>query len=195
MVPSDYRLPSIANGLIARLEGTRRTYTGDPDAAEREFQRIATTHVQAAMAELADLGVVDEVESHAQFLEQEVNQTFLPRYTRLAIRMNAQEDGGFGMGPLASPIGRAGLFLVAVFGLVMFLRLIYLPWAWPLFLLDLSLPLWPDIVRALYRRRYTTQLQVLLDDLGSVQEQATMFAPTPISDSEPKPRPRQREVQ
>lgn len=194
MVPSDYRLPNLANGLIARLEGTRRSYAGDPQAAKEEFERIALAHVEAAGTELLDLGVVDDAAQHLEFLRGEVRQTFLPRYTRLATEMNRLESNGFGMGPLADPIGRAALVVMALVGFVVFLRLIYLPWAWPLFLLDLSLPLWPDILRTLYRRRYARQLQSVIDDLAAVQEQATAFAPMPTTEPT-RTRPRKREAQ
>ncbi|MCO4745460.1 MAG: hypothetical protein KC912_11775 [Proteobacteria bacterium] len=194
MVPSDYRLPNVANGLIARLEGTRRSYADDPQGAEAEFSRIAEAHLTAAVAEMEDLGVVDAVQEHGEFLRSEIHQTFLPRYRRLAIDMNRRENQGFGLGPFAEPAGRAALVVAALLGFVVFLRLIYLPWAWPLFLIDLSLPVWPDILRTLYRRRYATQLQEVLDDLGAVQEQATAYA-LPADVDPQRSRPRQSEAQ
>lgn len=193
MVPSDFRLPNVANGLITRLEGTRRSYADDPESAKAEFQRISEEHVAAAADELASLDL-DEHDGHRRFLEQEIRQTFLPRYTRLAERMNALESTNFGLGALGEPAGRVALVAVALVGLMFFLRLIYLPWAWPMFLVDVSVPFWPDILRVLYRRRYAAQLQELLDDLGAIQEQATTYAPSSVETEPPRPRP-QREAQ
>lgn len=195
MVPSDYRLPSVATGLITRLEGTRRSYAHDPGAATEEYTRVADQHVDAALAELDELGMSDDP-GHGDFLRDEIHKTFLPRYSRLAAAMNDREAANFGLGPLGDPLGRAGLALVALLGMVMFIRLIYLPWAWPLFLLDLSLPLWPDIARVLVRRRYQSDLQQLIDDLQAVQVQATAFAPLAVEPAQStSPRPRTSESQ
>ena len=61
---------------------------------------------------------------------------------------NAQTAGrhGFGFGKLAEPFGRLALAGGAILLLwLVLLKLIYLPIVWPLLLLDLSLPFWPDV--------------------------------------------------
>lgn len=187
MVPSDFRLPNIASGLISRLEGTRRSYVADAEAGEAKYREIAREQVAAALQELEELDY--DVQGHRALLESEIFQTFLPRYARLASSMNTAEQNHFGLGPLGEPLGRVALVGVALCSLAILTRLIYLPWAWPLMLIDLSLPLWPDILSALHRRRYRTELQAIVDDLDAIQHQASHFAAAPSSEARPTSRP------
>ncbi len=166
-MPSDYRLDHVTARLIERLEGARPTFGTDAEAALASFRQTAAGHVEAAVREYRALGGADDAEEHARFLRREVLETAIPRYTRLAMEMARAEERNFGFGPLAEPVGRLGLVVVALlvlwFALV---RLMSLPVVWPLVLLDLSLPLWPTIAAGLYRR----QLEDLVGDMTRIQE-------------------------
>ena len=154
MVPSDYRLDHVAARLIERLEGKRPTFADRPDDALRVFSETAENQIEAALGEMQGVGWTEDLEGHRAFLEREVLQTFLPRYHALSSQMSLDEARGFGFGWLAEPIGRLGLVVAALLiGWLVLLKLIFLPIVWPLVLLDVSLPFWPDIASAMYRRR------------------------------------------
>jgi hypothetical protein len=174
MVPSDYRLDSVAARLIERLEGARPTHT-DPSTAEAAFREVAEHHVAAAIAEYRALGAEDP-EAHAAFLRREVLQTMLPRYARLAARMTAAEQRGYGFGPLAGPIGIPALAVVA-FALFFFVLRRLLGWweAWPLLLLDATLPFWPLGAAWLHVRRHRADLEALVADMERIQDAERTF--------------------
>ena len=172
MVPSDYRLDHVVARLIERLEGQRPTYLGRPDEAPLAFEKAARAHVSAALAEFREVGLSDDPDTQARLLEEHVFETFLPRYAELARRRNADERGGYGLGRLAEPIGRLGLVVgTALFAWLVLLKLIALPLIWPLVLVTLSVPFWPDLARVVYHRRYVAQLQEIVEDMGRIQEQ------------------------
>jgi len=175
MIPTEYRLEQVVARLIERLDGARRSYD-NPDLMRAEFERIADEHVRGALGEFREVGMVDEPQHHEEFLANEVSETFLPRYLKLAEEMNFAERRGFGMGALAKPLGRIGL-VVATLMLVWFLelRFIRLPVIWPVMFVTLSLPFWPDIAGWLHRRRYLASLQSVLADMSWIQEQAGAY--------------------
>lgn len=171
MVPADYRLDTVTARLIERLEGARPTYGGDPDRALAAFEETARGHVEAAIAEYADLAREQAPEPHAAFLRKEVLATALPRYVRLAVAFTRAEERGFGFGPLAEPLGRLGLGVLALLLLwLVLIRLVASPVAWPLVLVDLSMPLWPTAAAWLSRRRYHGQLEALVADMARIQD-------------------------
>jgi hypothetical protein len=170
-VPTDYRLDHVGARLIERLEGSRRAWEHRPDTVSEETQRITKEHVSRAIEEMEEVAMMSRPDLHAEFLRRELGQQLVPRYEQLATDMNRVEAGGFGMGPLAKPLGRLGLILGSLFGIYVLLRLIYLPVVWPLFLIDASVPFWPDITRWVHKRRYTAALNEIVDDLHRIQEQ------------------------
>lgn len=174
MVPSDYRLDYVTARLIERLEGARPSYAGQPEAAMEAFTRVATQHVEAAIAEYQELALQDPA-PQAAILRQEVLQTFLPRYHRVAVAFNQAEEGGFGFGPLAQPAGRLALGAASLFALVWLMRLSHLPLVWPLILLDLSLVFWPDIAAWLQRRHHLQNLHAIVHDMGRIQDQSLAY--------------------
>lgn len=193
MIPSDYRLHHVASSILSRLEGSRRSYRSTEEA-EEAFRRIVDEQITSVSGEMRELGVMDQVEDQVGFLEQEIHQTLLPRYVRLALAMNEQEEANFGFGPLGTPVGRAGLGMVGLGGLVLFLRLVWLSWTWPLFLLCLSVPFWPDMARVMVRRRYSRELRELVDDLEVIQQEASRYVP-PVQAQAPGRAPPVRESQ
>lgn len=190
MVPTDYRLDHVAARLVERLEGARRSYADD-ERARTAFGEIAREHVEAAIVELEAVGMMRDASDHADFLRTEIERTVLPRYHRLATEMSAREAGGFGMGRLAQPLGRLGLVVVALLLLwFVLLRMAAVPVVWPLFLIDLSLPFWPDIAAAFTRRSYRTKLEAMIEDLTRIQDgaQAYLSASELTVEDEPAPR-------
>ncbi|MCB9675379.1 MAG: hypothetical protein H6737_09700 [Alphaproteobacteria bacterium] len=186
MVPSDYRLDEVVARLIERLEGARPSYV-DAASAEVAFRRIATEHVESAIAEYRVMmpGEPDLGRQEA-LLREEVLSTFLPRYLRGAIAMNTREAEHFGAGRLAEPAGRVGLVVAVLLLLLPMLRFVGYPVTWPIVLIVLSVPLWPDLIAWWARRRYYAELQRMIDDMQRIQHQATAYLPpegTPTDDS------------
>ena len=177
MVPTDYRLDRVTARLIERLEGARPTYATSPDEGATNFHRIAKEHVERAIGEFEEVAMADHPEAQADFLRREVMETFLPRYHRLAVEMNGATEGGFGFGRLARPLGRLALVAITLILLFFLLRLIYLPIMWPLALLALSLPFWPDIAAMFHRRRYQRDLYALVADMTRIQDQDDAYLP------------------
>jgi hypothetical protein len=179
MVPTDYRLDSVVERLIQRLEGARPTHT-DPDRAAAAFEEVARHHVEAALAEYRSVAPEDPV-PHAAFLRREVLATALPRYTRLATAMTTTEQRGYGFGPLAGPVGLPILVVAAVVAFAVVLRPLLGWWeVWPLVLVDVTVPFWPLVAAWLYVRRYRAELQRLVDDMGRIQDAERTF----LSDEE-----------
>lgn len=200
MVPRDFRLESVAARLVERLEGTRRTYA-DPKAANEAFSQAASDMVAEACAEYADLGVDPLAAAQQDLLEREVRDTFLPRYTRLATEMTSREQRRFGLGPLAEPLGRIATFVAALLIVVFGLKFAFE--FRPLFALLpvlLAAPLLPDLASILANRRYERELQVLVDDMAKIQEQARAYQgplrrekPGESAETAPRP-PREKET-
>lgn len=176
MVPTDYRLDFVTARLIERLDGTRRSYVGESDQAAEAFYRIATEHIDAAMGEFRGLADLTEVEAHADFLRHEVLDTALPRYQRVALAMTADEARHWGLGSLGSPVGRVVLVGLALVGLFILSRFIAYAAVWPLVLADLAFPLVPDLLGVLRKRQYKRELESLVADMGTIQDEATHYA-------------------
>lgn len=174
MIPTDYRLEQVSARLIERLEGTRRSHS-DPAQALPAFERIAEEHVTAALDDAEAYVPPEELAHHGRFLREEVHSTFLPRYHRLATAMTADEERGHGLGTLVRPVGRLALVALAVVVFLALSRFMYTPVVWPLVVLDLSLPFWPDVIAGLRRRQYKRELMSLLEDMTRIQEQASVY--------------------
>lgn len=182
MIPTDYRLDRVTARLIERLEGSRPTHGDDPERAAAAFRTAAEEHVAAAIAEYREVAVEDP-RAHAEFLRREILDTALPRYHRLAVERTRAERGGFGFGRLADPIGRIGLVVAAVLGLVVLERFIGSPYTWPLVVLDLSVPLWPSIAQWLTTARYRRELEAVVADMARIQDAALTFVSGPALDA------------
>ncbi len=174
MVPTDYQLDAVAARLVERLEGSRRSWS---DAVlDGEVRRVAEEHVAHVIGDLGS--VLPDALAHGAFLRREIFATVVPRYVELARRFNATERANYGFGRWAEPIGRLAVGASGlVFLWLVVLRFLWNPEVWPLIPLVLSMPAWPDLAGLLFRRRATAQLQTLIDDLGKVQAQASVYAP------------------
>ena len=181
----EYRLEQIVARLIERLEGARRSYVGNPEKAIVEFRRIAEEHLQAIVDEVGHpdhpTGHPDHPTGHPDhltFVRQEVFETFLPRYSRIAVEMTAREDVAFGFGVAAEPLGRAMAIVASLLGLwVIVVRFLYVPAMWPVALAVLSFPFWPDIAAFMYRSQYSRKLELILADLKRIQDQSSLVVP------------------
>jgi len=177
MIPSDYQLDAVAARLVERLEGSRRSWSDD--VLEREVRRVAEEHLASVIADFHD--VLPAADAHAAFLVREIDATVVPRYVELARKYNASERSNYGFRQLGEPIGRLAVGAAGlIFLWLVVLRFLWNPEVWPLIPLVLSMPVWPDIAGLLFRRRATAELQVLVDDLGKVQAQASAYAPAAV---------------
>lgn len=194
MLPSDYRLDFVAARLLERLEGMRPTFAGRPDEATLAFERAAKEQIEAALSEFRE--VVGEADAAHQggFLRREVRETLLPRYHRLATRMTADEEGSYGLGRLASPLGRIGLVAFSLLFLFPLSRWIYLPVSWPVDFAFIALPFVPDLARALRRRQYERQLRALLGDMTRIQDQVLAYWITEIKPTAQEAPPQRSEA-
>lgn len=174
MIPEDYRLEQVAAGLVERLDGARASFD-DAEQARAAFARMTEEHLAAVVAEWRALGWNEDPERHAAFLRREIVDTFLPRFTREAVRITASEASGHGLGGLATPVGRLGLVGVTLGAIFLFGRFVYLPWIWPLLLAALALPFLPDVLAWLSQRAYRSALERAVSDMARIQDQALAY--------------------
>ena len=172
MPPTPYRLDTVAASLVERMEGARRTWAGQPDAAEKGMIRIAE--------ETLDF-IVDEHDKimpgskWGPMLRREMMDTFLPRYIRLAVAHNELESSGYGAWRKGDPLTRVMSTVGALMGAVLMERLLHHPLTILFFIFALLVPVLPEI-RALYhRRQYAGALQDAVDDMGRIQEELERF--------------------
>lgn len=195
MVPTDYRLDQVAVRIMERLEGTRRSFQADPERAEVEFRRVALEMVEAASSEYREGPALGDPEPQIALLRREIVELFLPRYHRSAMEMNARERGGFGLGPLAEPIGRIGLVLFALLVVAVDSRtLLATPPGWLIGASAIALPFSPDILRGIHQRRYRNELQVIADDMAAIQDKADTYTPVGGMLSDPLPSSKARKA-
>ena len=173
MPPTPYRLDTVAASLVARIEGARRTWVGDPAAAEAGMQRIAEETLDRVIAEH------DEIMAGSQWggmLRREMMETFLPRYTRLAVAHNELEAAGYGAwrggDPLARVMATGAMLLVAMTAA----RLLHHPLTILLFIMALLVPILPEFRAFYHRRQYGRDVQQAVDDMGRIQEELDRFA-------------------
>lgn len=189
MAPSSYRLDTLAATLIARLEAVRRAHVSDPAAAEAAVE-AATREVVARVAAECRETLGDEAQ--ARLLEREGPGTFLPRYTALALEQNRDERKLGSGGIVGQVVVRAAGVAVGLAASLLLVRVLHGPWDLVYFLLPPAMVFWPDLLLAVWRRRFAGQLQEVVDDLGKLQDAHEQLAPA--SDPEPS-RPRPREAQ
>lgn len=174
MVPSDFRLDTVSVRLVERLEGARRSYLDRPEQAPQAFGRIAEEFVAGAAAEAA------EYADGAEFptvLRREILETFLPRYTRLALEHNALERGRFGAWRGGDPLARVVGGGAAAVAAILASRFLPAPLAAIAWAFALSVALLPELRAIWFRRRYQRDLQALVDDMGRIQDNLEHYQP------------------
>ncbi len=169
--PSSYRLDTLAVLLVGRLEATRRAHMDNTEAARAAFARVIAEGAEAVAQECREM-LGDEVQ--ARLLLREATETFLPRYTRLALAQNQVEARGYGGLLPDGPIGRIVATAIALVVATLSARILHLPVPIEMliFFAAALTPVAPEIRVAWARRGWRGQLQELADDLGRVQDAA-----------------------
>ncbi|MDP2309714.1 MAG: hypothetical protein Q8P18_27085 [Pseudomonadota bacterium] len=172
--PPSYRLDTLSVHLVSRLEATRRAHLDAPDAARAAFARVVQDTAAALARECREM-VGDE--EQARLLEREATETFLPRYTRMALAQNRIEARGFG-GPFGDgPFARIVATVLAVAIAAVGARFLPPVAEGLLFLLAAITPIAPELRVAWTRRAWSRELQELADDLGRLQDAAESLPP------------------
>ncbi|MFZ5480098.1 MAG: hypothetical protein ACOZNI_25255 [Myxococcota bacterium] len=192
MTPTAWRLDTLAVQLIDRLEPARRTHVDEARAADA----IRAVVSEAALAVARECRETSGDEAQARRIEKEALETFLPRYTRLALAQNAKERGG---GLLADNV-LARVFATALaFLLAVIVSRIVHHWVDLLFFAAAALtPLAPELRTWGSRRAYRRQLQELADDMGRIEDAAAalpLAEPTKAPEPEPPPKARRRDTE
>lgn len=183
MSPPSYRLDHLAVLLIERLEATRRAHLTDPIATEQALRRVTTDLVAGQAAECREV-LGDEAQ--ARRIETEALQTFLPRYTRIALAQNREEARGYGIVFPDHLLGRAAASLVMLIVATILTRLFPNPFDLAFYLLPFVTPFLPELRAWNGRRRYEAELQAVADDLGRLQDADERLAPTATEPAEPR---------
>ncbi len=172
MVPTPYRLETVAASLVERLDAVRRSVTSEEPG---RLRAVAEGHVAAAVAEWEGLGWGDGG-TQAALLREELLETALPRLMRLMLAQNAREAAGFGFGGAYDPGRRVGFGVVALAVVaLMATRLGIVAWLGWLAVPALLLLLAPDVAAWASARRYAAELAEVVTDLGRIQEQAGAY--------------------
>jgi hypothetical protein len=174
--PPSFRLDTLSVHLVSRLEATRRAHLDTPDAARAAFARVVEESASALARECRDV-LGDE--EQARLLERESRETFLPRYTRMALAQNRVEARGFG-GPFGDgPFARIVATVLAVAVAAVGARFLPPIAEGLLFLMAAITPVAPELRVAWTRRAWSKELQELADDLGRLQDAAETLPELP----------------
>lgn len=179
MPPASYRLDVVCAKLIERLEGARPTFQGDRSAAQAAFRRIAEEHVDGVIAEHDE---IMGTPGWGALLRREVLETFLPRYTRLALDHNQLEAAGYHAFRKGDPVARVAVTFAALAFAAVVYRLTFHPLSLALFVFAFAVPFVPEIRRSWYRKRYADLLQEVVDDMGRIQQSLDDMPPRAVED-------------
>lgn len=173
MAPPSFRLDTLAVLYIARLEATRRAHADNPAAATEAIARV-TAELVAAQA--AECRAVMGDEDQARRIQREGLDTFLPRYTRLALEQNREEARG---GPIPDNVlARTAAAVVGLAAATVLMEVFANPADLLFYAIPLAAPFLPEIKAWSSRRRYASRLQELADDLGELQDAEDKLAST-----------------
>lgn len=172
MTAPSYRLDTIALNLIERLEGARRTWATDPDAARTELSRAADEQLARILAEHDEFA---DNPGWSATARREIRETFLPRYLRLAVDHNALEERGYNAWRRGDPIARIVAGVAAIGAAMAFVRVVHHPAAFVGLAVALAVPFIPEIRRFHFRRRYRAELQGVVDDMARIQGELDRF--------------------
>jgi len=175
MIPSDFRLDTVSVHLLERLEGARRSYMDRPEEAPPAFLRVAEEIVADASSEVVEYA--DDAE-YPVVLRREILETFLPRYTRLALEHNALEKTRFGAWRSGDPIARLITTIAAVMGAALFSRFFPSVLAAVAWIAVLLVALMPELRSAWYKRLYQRDLQAVVDDMARIHDHLDVYTPS-----------------
>jgi hypothetical protein len=172
MTAPSYRLDTIALNLIERLEGARRTWATDPDAARVELSRTADEQLERILAEHDEF---IDTPGWSEIARREIRETFLPRYLRLAVDHNALEERGYNAWRRGDPIARILAGGAAIAAAMAFVRVVHHPAALVGLAVAMAVPFIPEIRRFHFRRRYRSELQDAVNDMARIQGELDRF--------------------
>lgn len=175
MIPSDFRLDTVSVHLVERLEGARRSYVDRPGEAPPAFLRIAEELVADASAEVVEYS---DSADYPAVLRREIIETFLPRYTRLALEHNALEKRRFGAWRAGDPVARLITTGAAVVGAAIFSRFFPSVFAAVAWISVLLVALMPELRAAWYKRLYQRDLQAVVDDMARIHDHLDVYTPS-----------------
>jgi hypothetical protein len=177
MVPERYQLGAVGRFLLEQFELRRPGLKAVTPEVEAELRKQAEAEIAQMSKQLHELGIDDE--QYWQRVRRVVDEILLPRYARLAqeeIDLAAKGYGIWRGGDLVARAAFAGIGFVLG---VLAVEIPYIPitvrW-FPVvpFLLG---PLFPDVVTALYRRRYQKKLEGLVQDLARASDALDTYRP------------------
>lgn len=175
MIPSDFRLDTVSVHLVERLEGARRSYMDRPEEAPPAFLRIAEELVADAASEVQEYA---DSREYPVVLRREILETFLPRYTRLALEHNALEKRRFGAWRQGDPIARLVTTGAAVFTAALFSRVMPSVFAAVAWMFVLLVALMPELRSLWYKRLYQRDLQAVVDDMARIHDHLDVYTPS-----------------
>ena len=174
MVAKSYRLDTVAAHLVERLEGARRSYLGRPEALQEAAGGIVTEALGEVLSEMAEV-MDDPVQ--AKRLQQEMHETFLPRWLQLATLQNELEASRFDTWRKGDVVFRLVAFLVPLFVAMIATRVLHSPVVALAFIVPMLVPFLPELRAWQATTRYQRALQAIVDDLERIQAQVDTYQP------------------
>ncbi|GEM_PF-1726286 len=174
MVAKSYRLDTVAAHLTERLEGARRSYLDRPDELDAAARRI----VDEALGEvLSEMGEVMSDPAHAERLQREMVETFLPRWLKLAKLQNELESSRFDTWRKGDVVFRLVAFIVPLVVALIATRALHSPVVALAFIVPFLVPFLPELRAWQATSRYQGALQAIVDDLERIQAQLDAYQP------------------
>jgi hypothetical protein len=166
MVPERYQLGAVGRFLLDQFELRRPGLTSFTPEIEAEFRKQAEAEILQMERQLHELGIDDQ-------------PYWLPPYQKIAqeeIALQARDYGIWRGGDLLARVAFAAAGLVL--GIIC-VELPYIPVQvrWFPVLPFLAGPLFPDVVTALYARRYRKKLDALVQDLAKASDALDTYRP------------------
>jgi len=177
MVPEKYQLGSVGRFLLDQFELRRPGLKSWTPEIEGEFRIQAEAEIAQMERQVHEIGIDDQ--PYWQRVRRVVDEILLPRSGKLAqepIDLQAREYGIWRGGDLLARAAFAGAGLVL--GIIC-VELPYIPVQvrWFPVLPFLAGPLFPDVVTALYARRYRKQLAAIVQDLTKASDALDTYRP------------------
>jgi hypothetical protein len=177
MVPERYQLGAVGRFLLEQFELRRpglRSFT--PEIAA-EFRQQAEAEILQMERQLHELGIADQ--QYWQRVRRVVDEILLPRYEKIAQQQIDLADREYGIWRGGDLVARAAF---AAAGLVLGIICVELPYIpvqarWFPVLPFILGPLFPDLVTALYARRYRKKLDALVQDLARASDALDTYRP------------------
>ena len=177
MVPEKYQMGSVGRFLLDQFELRRPGLKSWTPEIEGEFRIQAEAEIAQMERQVHEIGIDDQ--PYWQRVRRVVDEILLPRYGKLAqeqIDLQAREYGIWRGGDLLARAAFAGAGLVL--GIIC-VELPYIPVQvrWFPVLPFLAGPLFPDVVTALYARRYRKKLAAIVQDLTKASDALDTYRP------------------